>query len=76
MKATGLGMTLEPQQIALQLDSETQLPLGVQSLRTTHSVEAEWKLHFPEVEPGLILAIATRPEVLNVLEMKLQTGIP
>ncbi len=67
MKATGLGMTLEPPQIALELDPVTQSPVGIRSLSSPFTPAADWKLYFPEVAAGLSLAIATRPEVTKVV---------
>ena len=58
MKATGLGMTLEPQRI--QLAVEDGFPCGIEKLDYPGLVAADWKLHRPTVAPGLALAVVTR----------------
>ncbi len=60
MKATGLGMILEPPQIQLTLDPASQAPIGIHSLRHPGCHASQWQLHFPPQPPGLALAIVTR----------------
>lgn len=58
MKATGLGMTLEPQRIELAV--EDGFPCGIEKLDYPGLLAAEWKLHRPAVAPSLALAVVTR----------------
>jgi 4'-phosphopantetheinyl transferase len=66
MKATGLGMTLEPQQIILGLDPATRLPTRIDRLDHPGCCAADWKLHFPAAPVGYALAVVTCAQVSHV----------
>jgi phosphopantetheinyl transferase len=66
MKATGLGMTLEPRQIILGLDPITLLPTTINRLDHPACDAADWKLHFLTAPAGFVLAVVTPAQVSHV----------
>jgi 4'-phosphopantetheinyl transferase len=59
MKATGLGMSLEPQHIHLTLDVRTLQPSGIARIAYAGLDAAHWTLHAPPPPAGLALAVVT-----------------